>query len=81
MTATISHSLAHWADIGDIMSLEQYNADRWRANAKVGGVCDLLHKMYSVESGAFAWARGIGLDAIEAMPWAKGLLMKQAEGS
>lgn len=81
LTATIAHSLAHGADIGDIMSLEQYNADRWRANAKVGGVCDLLHKMYSVESRAFAWARGVGLEAIEAMPWAKGLLMKQAEGS
>lgn len=81
LTATIAQSLEHGADIGDIMSLEQYNADRWRANAKVGGVCDLLHKMYSVESGAFAWARGIGLEAIESMPWAKGLLMKQAEGS
>ena len=80
LAATIAQSLEHGADIGDIMSLEQYNADRWRANAKVGGVCDLLHKLYSVEDGAFAWARGLGLEAIEAIPWAKGLLMKQAEG-
>ena len=80
LSNTIAHSLEHGADIGDILSLEQYNADRWHTNAKIGGVCDLFHKMYSVESGLVSWARGVGLNAIEAFPFAKGLIMKQAEG-
>lgn len=76
---TIEYSVQHGMDIGDLLSLERYTADRWVTNAKVGAACDLLHKMYNVSgNGPVAWARGFGLDLVNRLPAVKNLLMKQA---
>lgn len=81
LARTIEYAVGHGQDLGDLMTLERYNAERWVANAAVGGACDLLHKAYSIEGGPVAWARGLGLQAVESLPWVKNLIMRQAEGS
>ena len=76
---SIEYAVGHGMDIGDLLSLEQYAADRWVPNAKVGAACDLLHKMYDVPgNGPVAWARSLGLDLVDRLPTLKGLLMRQA---
>ncbi|KAM5433920.1 putative ubiquinone biosynthesis monooxygenase [Microsporum ferrugineum] len=76
---TIEYAIQHGMDIGALLSLEQYAADRWITNAGIGGACDLLHKAYNVPGyGPFAWARGVGLDAVNSLSTLKELIMKRA---
>ncbi|KAH8697768.1 hypothetical protein BGW36DRAFT_174902 [Talaromyces proteolyticus] len=77
---TIEYAVNHGMDIGDHLSLEKYMAERYLTNTKIGGMCDVLHKLYNVPgNGPVTWARSLGLDAIERLPWVKGFIMKQAE--
>lgn len=81
LSGAIEYAVRHGMDIGDILSLERYPYERWAVNAKVGAVCDLLHKLYNVPGqGPVTWARSLGLDLIDKLPFAKGFLMRQAEG-
>ncbi|WEW57676.1 Putative ubiquinone biosynthesis monooxygenase [Emydomyces testavorans] len=78
---TIEYAIQHGMDIGDLLSLERYAADRWIPNAKIGAGCDFLHKLYDVPgNGPVAWARGLGLDMVNRLPPVKDLLMKLASG-
>ncbi|KAB8278951.1 hypothetical protein BDV30DRAFT_202939 [Aspergillus minisclerotigenes] len=81
LSKTIEYAVDHGMDIGDILSLERYTAERWAVNAKIGGVCDMLHKLYNVPGhGPVAWGRSLGLEIIDRLPFVKGFLMKNAEG-
>ncbi|KAE8351937.1 hypothetical protein BDV28DRAFT_10586 [Aspergillus coremiiformis] len=81
LSKTIEYAVTHGMDIGDILTLERYTAERWAVNAKIGGVCDMLHKLYNVPGrGPIAWGRGLGLEIIDRLPFVKGFLMKNAEG-
>ena len=80
LSRTIEYAVEHGQDLGDLMTLEKYNAERWGANAAVCGACDLLHKAYSVENGPVTWARGLALEAVGSLPWLKSFIMRQAEG-
>ncbi|OJJ49299.1 hypothetical protein ASPZODRAFT_150200 [Penicilliopsis zonata CBS 506.65] len=81
LSNTIEYAVTHGMDVGDLLSLERYSTERWGANAKVGGVCDLLHKLYNVPGqGPVAWGRSLGLNVIDRLPFVKGFLMRQAEG-
>ncbi|RMJ25000.1 Ubiquinone biosynthesis [Aspergillus sp. HF37] len=81
LSATIEYAVGHGMDIGDLLSLERYPAERYLVNAKIGGACDVLHKLYNVSGqGPVAWARGLGLDAVDRLPFVKGFLMRNAEG-
>lgn len=81
LSRTIEYAVSHGMDIGDLLSLERYSAERYLPNAKIGGACDLLHKMYTVPGqGPIPWARGLGLDVIDKLPFVKSFLMKNAEG-
>ncbi|EFE45076.1 hypothetical protein TRV_00137 [Trichophyton verrucosum HKI 0517] len=75
----IEYAVQHGMDIGSLLSLEQYAADRWITNAGIGGACDLLHKAYNVPGyGPFAWARGVGLSAVNSLSALKEVIMKRA---
>lgn len=80
LVSAVEYAVSHGMDIGDLLSLERYVSERWAVNAKIGGVCDLLHRLYNVPGhGPVAWARSLGLDAIDKLPFVKSFLMKQAE--
>ena len=81
LSGTLEYAVNHGMDVGDILSLERYPAERYLTNAKIGGACDMLHKVYNVPGqGPVAWARSLGLDVIDRLPFVKGMLMKGAEG-
>ncbi|PSR82716.1 hypothetical protein BD289DRAFT_370895 [Coniella lustricola] len=81
LVKTIEYAVNHGQDIGTQMSLESYNAERYAANHAVLGVCDKLHKLYSVGSGPLVSLRSLGLDAVNAMKPVKKFLMNQAAGN
>lgn len=52
-------------DIGALLSLEQYNSERYAANNAIMGVCDKLHKLYSFQSTPIVQLRSLGLNAVD----------------
>ncbi|KAF7713917.1 Ubiquinone biosynthesis hydroxylase [Penicillium ucsense] len=81
LSQTIEYAVSHGMDIGDLLTLERYSSERYLTNAKIGGACDLLHKMYNVPGqGPVTWARSFGLDVIDKLPFVKSFLMKNAQG-
>lgn len=80
LTHTIEQAVAHGSDIGALLSLEAYPAERYLANARTLAVCDALHKVYNVDNGLFGWMRGLGVNMIDKMEPIKDLLMKEASG-
>lgn len=81
LVRTIEYAVSHGQDIGTLMSLESYNAERYAANHVLLGVCDKLHKIYSFGSGPLVPLRSWGLNAVNAMKPLKDFLMGQASGS
>lgn len=81
LSKTIQYAVSHGMDVGDLLTLERYSSERYLPNAKIGGACDLLHKMYTVPGeGPVAWARSLGLGVVDRLPFVKSFLMKNAEG-
>lgn len=81
LAKTTEFSVDHGMDLGTRMSLEAYNAERYAANHVLLGVCDKLHKLYSVGSGPLVPLRSLGLSAVNAFGPLKSFLMNQAAGS
>jgi ubiquinone biosynthesis monooxygenase Coq6 len=63
------------------MSLEPYPAERYATNHVILGVCDKLHKLYSVGSGPLVPLRHLGLNAVNAMKPVKDFFMNEASGN
>ncbi|KAK5990512.1 Ubiquinone biosynthesis monooxygenase COQ6 [Cladobotryum mycophilum] len=81
LASAIEYAVTHGQDLGTQMSLESYNSERYVANHVLLGVCDKLHKIYSVGSGPLVPLRSIGLRAVNALGPLKNFFMEQASGS
>ncbi|RYP47056.1 hypothetical protein DL768_006851 [Monosporascus sp. mg162] len=81
LARTIEYAASHGQDIGTRMSLEPYNSERYAANHLLLGVCDKLHKLYSVGGGPLVPLRSLGLNAVNAMRPVKQFFMNQAAGN
>ncbi|KAI9834754.1 MAG: hypothetical protein M1819_002840 [Sarea resinae] len=80
LVRTICAAAEHGQDIGTQLALENYNAERYAANHVMLGVCDKIHKLYSVSSGPLVPLRSFGLNAIDFMSPLKSFFMNQAAG-
>lgn len=81
LVQSIQHAVSHGQDLGTYLSLEAYNRDRYAANHVMLGVCDKLHKLYSVGSGPLVGLRSVGLQAVNALSPLKSFFMEQASGT
>ncbi|PHH76746.1 hypothetical protein CDD82_3868 [Ophiocordyceps australis] len=81
LARTINFAITHGQDLGTLLSLESYNSERYAQNHLLLGVCDKLHKLYSVESGLLVSLRSIGLGAVNAVSPLKNFIMQQASGT
>jgi ubiquinone biosynthesis monooxygenase Coq6 len=81
LAKTIEYAVRHGQDIGVTMSLDPYVSERYAANHVLLGVCDKLHKLYSVGSGPLVPLRSAGLSAVNALGPLKTFLMNQAAGN
>ncbi|KAH8725352.1 hypothetical protein GQ44DRAFT_653210 [Phaeosphaeriaceae sp. PMI808] len=80
LVRTISHAVQTGQDIGSTLALESYNSERYAENNAMLGVCDKLHRLYSVESGPIVGLRSLGLRAVDALGPLKGFFMSRAAG-
>lgn len=80
LVRTISHAVQTGQDIGSTLALESYNSERYAENNAMLGVCDKLHRLYSVESGPIVGLRSLGLRAVDAMGPLKSFFMSRAAG-
>ncbi|KAF2187622.1 ubiquinone biosynthesis monooxygenase COQ6 [Zopfia rhizophila CBS 207.26] len=80
LTRVIERAVQTGQDIGSLLALEAYNAERYAENNAMLGVCDKLHRLYSVESGPLVGLRSLGLRAVDAMGPLKGFFMGRAAG-
>lgn len=81
LVKTIEYAVSHGQDIGTQLSLVPYNEERYAANHVVMGVCDKIHKLYSVGSGPLVPLRSLGLNTVNAMRPVKDFFMNQAAGN
>ncbi|EAQ92855.1 hypothetical protein CHGG_01090 [Chaetomium globosum CBS 148.51] len=81
LAKAIEYAVRHGQDIGVTMSLEPYASERYAANHLLLGVCDKLHKLYSVGSGPLVPLRSVGLNAVNALRPLKSFFMNQAAGN
>jgi ubiquinone biosynthesis monooxygenase Coq6 len=81
LAKTIDFAVTHGRDIGDHMSLEPYNAERYAANHLLLGVVDKLHKLYALEKGPMVPLRSLGLKAVNAVGPLKQFFMAEAAGN
>lgn len=80
LVRTISYAVQTGQDIGSTLALESYNSERYAENNAMLGVCDKLHRLYSVESGPLVGLRSLGLRAVDSMGPLKGFFMSKAAG-
>ncbi|KKA27509.1 hypothetical protein TD95_001810 [Thielaviopsis punctulata] len=80
LVRAIESAVLHGQDIGSVLSLEAYNAERYAANHVLMGVCDKLHKLYSFSSGPIVPLRSVGLAAVNALRPLKNFFMEKASG-
>jgi ubiquinone biosynthesis monooxygenase Coq6 len=81
LAETIEYAVEHGQDIGTRMSLETYGSERYGANHLLLGVCDKLHKLYSIGSGPLVPLRSWGLQAVNALGPLKKFFMDRAAGN
>ncbi|GMM36999.1 putative N,N-dimethylaniline monooxygenase [Saccharomycopsis crataegensis] len=67
-------------DIGNLLALEPYWAQRWPENHVLLGVVDKLHKLYSIDWSPVVAVRSWGLDVVNSLPMLKDFMMKQVSG-
>lgn len=80
LSRTIEEAVLMGQDLGDAMIvLSRYGAERWGKGVAVGGVCDLLNRVYGVDGGLVGWGRGLGVRVVDALPGLKGWVMGRAE--
>ncbi|KAJ3125544.1 putative ubiquinone biosynthesis monooxygenase [Nowakowskiella sp. JEL0407] len=71
LSEAVLQAVVDGSDIGNIHSLQPYSANRYISNSIMLGGVDLIGRIFSVENGAFAWLRGIGMGAFGRIPGLK----------
>lgn len=67
-------------DIGSLLALEPYWADRYPTNNMLLGVVDKLHKLYSTDFGPIVGLRTFGLNLVNNLQPLKDLMMGKVSG-
>ncbi|SCV03187.1 LANO_0G02674g1_1 [Lachancea nothofagi CBS 11611] len=67
-------------DLGSLLTLEPYWADRYPYNNMLLGVVDKLHKLYSTDFGPVVAVRSMGLKALQALGPIKDFMMARVSG-
>jgi ubiquinone biosynthesis monooxygenase Coq6 len=86
--STIEYAVEHGQDLGDMMTLERYNKERWGKNLTMAIGVDHLNSLYQLGGGGngivnrvMGRVRGVGMDLFGSAPMesARSWVMRQAE--
>lgn len=78
LVSALNTAVKRGMDIGSLLAIEPYWADRYFPNHLKLGVVDKLHKLYSSDFGPLVALRAWGLSAVNGLEFVKRELMKQA---
>lgn len=81
LSRALSAAVERGQDLGCRLALEPYESERYAANHVVLGVCDKLHKLYSIEWAPAVAVRSLGLGVVNASRPLKDFVMRQAAGN
>lgn len=88
LTSTIEYAVRHGQDLGDMMTLERYNRERWGKNLAMSISVDGLNRVFQAGGGGdgivsrmLGRARGVGMGVFGSAPMegVRGWVMRQAE--
>lgn len=77
LVKTLEKSSERGLDIGTKFALDTYFSDRWPANSMMLGIVDKLHAIYGTSFPPVVWARSLGVDILNNLPFAKDLMVGQ----
>ena len=78
LSSAVAESISLGEDLGSLLSLGKYPRERYFANHRMLGVCDKLHKLYSVQNGVAVTLRSWGLEAVNEIAPLKRMIMRSA---
>ncbi|VEU19282.1 DEKNAAC100134 [Brettanomyces naardenensis] len=77
LVSTLEKSRERGLDIGSKFALDPYYSERYPYNHAMLGVVDKIHRIYSTRSPLVVWARSLGVDALNNVPFVKDLMVGQ----
>jgi len=80
LSDVILDALGKGEDPGDLRVLRRYERQRKGDNLKMVFALDALHRLFRISGSLVPPLRAVGLSAIDATPFAKAMLMRQALG-
>src|SRR5271163_4446914 len=78
LSSVVAESISLGQDLGSVLALGKYPQERYFANHRMIGVCDKLHKLYSIQNGVAVTLRSWGLEAVNEIAPLKRLIMQSA---
>ncbi|OUT21326.1 hypothetical protein CAS74_003442 [Pichia kudriavzevii] len=77
LVETLEKARMRGLDIGTKIAIEPYWSERFLANHVMLGVVDKIHKIYSTEFTPIVWARTVGVNVLNSLPFVKDFMVDQ----
>lgn len=75
LVETLENSCKRGLDIGTKIALEPYWAERAIPNHVMLGIVDKIHKIYSTDFAPIVWARSLGVNVLNSLPFVKDFIV------
>lgn len=77
LVKTLERARKRGLDIGAKIALEPYWSERAIPNHVMLGIVDKIHKIYSTDFAPIVWARSLGVNVLNSLPFVKDLMVQQ----
>lgn len=77
LVETLEKARKRGLDIGTKIALEPYWAERFIPNHVMLGIVDKIHKIYSTDFAPIVWARSLGVNVLNSLPFVKDYMVAQ----
>jgi ubiquinone biosynthesis monooxygenase Coq6 len=77
LVETLERARSRGLDIGAKFALEPYWSERFLPNHVMLGIVDKIHKVYSTDFKPLVWARSLGVNALNSVPFVKDWMVTQ----
>lgn len=77
LVETLEKARLRGLDIGTKLAIEPYWSERFLPNHVMLGIVDKIHKIYSTDFTPIVWARSIGVNVLNSLPFVKDYMVSQ----
>jgi ubiquinone biosynthesis monooxygenase Coq6 len=75
LVETLERASKRGLDIGSKIALEPYWSERFIPNHVMLGIVDKIHKIYSTDFAPIVWARSLGVNVLNSLPFVKDFMV------